>query len=58
MKWMQSIRAWSVLLTFFLVYLVIILDKLTPEVANLVIGIVGLVIGSYFSRRDVEGQDR
>jgi uncharacterized membrane protein YczE len=51
-KWIHSIRAWSVFLTFMLLFFVIIFDRLTPEVMSLVTFVVGLVIGNYFAKRD------
>lgn len=51
--WVKSVRAISVILTFALIFMVILLDKIPMEQAGtLTTFIAGLVIGGYFGKRE------
>ena len=53
--WVKSIRAISVILTFALIFLVILLGKIPPEqISSLITFITGLVIGGYFGKRETD----
>jgi hypothetical protein len=53
LKWLQSIRAISVVLTFILVFVVILAGKVDGNaVQSIITFLLGTVIGGYFGKRD------